>query len=321
MFQNLKNLQPEVYKLIFNSYQKNRLVHTYLFVGEQGTLKEEASKFFASLLLCENEGACGKCEQCQSIMEDNNPNLFYIYPDGQTIKKNQIVDLEHEFSLKSNQTRIFIIKDIDKATLSSANSLLKFIEEVNENCYGILITENIDNVLPTIKSRCQVIHFKPFKREIVYENLVANKINKDLASAISLITTNLDEATKLTNDEVMINMVGLAKKMMMNLENNNLALSIMSSEGKLLFRESKEYHEYFFDILIAMQNDKIKTLVNDNNLVFKSFIKQIPIHYDINIEIKILEIMMELKKKIRYNLNMELAYLQMLIEIGRCCNG
>ncbi|HHU56443.1 MAG TPA: hypothetical protein GXZ48_07135 [Acholeplasmataceae bacterium] len=305
MFSRLQNLQSEVYHLLKNSYKKSRLVHTYLFSGEPGTLKSEASKFLASLLLCENKDACGKCKECKSILDETSSKIFTIVPDGQSIKKQQILDLEREFSLTSNDVRIFIIHDIDKATSASANSLLKFLEEANENCYGILLTENIDNVIPTIRSRCQVIYFKPINREFVYNKLLEKKVNKDLAKTISLLTYNIDEALKLAEDELFQNVYKLAKKLSDNL-NTNKAITIMGTEGKFLFRESKEYNEYFLDILIAMQNYKVKMKINSN---------------EINKEIKILEIMMELKKKIRYNLNMELAYLQMLIEIARCSNG
>lgn len=320
MISDLQKYQEDVYKLLNNSYKKNRLVHTYLFHGPRGTLKYEASKYLASLILCENHNGCGKCNECINIQKEINTNLFMISPDGQTIKKSQIIDLENEFSLTSDQSRVFIIKDIDKATSASANSLLKFLEETNENCYGILLTENIDNVLLTIKSRSQIVNFRPINRQIIYNDLLENNIDSEIALVISTLTNNLDMALQLANDKVIINIIDLAKKLVLAFEKDNNSISIIGTEGKFIFHESKEYHKLFFDILINMQNDKIKFILNNDN-IFKQFINEVNIMLSLKTEIKILEILMEINKKIRYNLNMELTYLQMLIEIARCING
>ena len=135
-------------KLINNSFNNDRLVQTYLFHGDKGTLKMDAALYLASLILCEAGGNCGVCDQCKIIERLTNPNVFIVSPDGDSIKKEQIDNLEHEFSLTSDSKRIFIIKDIDKATLASSNSLLKFLESLNENSYGVLLTENINLVIP-----------------------------------------------------------------------------------------------------------------------------------------------------------------------------
>ena len=79
--------------------------------------------------------------------------------------------LEKEFTLSNIEegTRVFIINDIDKATAAAANSLLKFLEEMNDGCYGILLTENLSNVLNTIKSRSQIVSFEKSKQTAVRE--------------------------------------------------------------------------------------------------------------------------------------------------------
>lgn len=321
MFSKLKQLQGEVYKLLENSYLKNRLVHSYLFTGEPGTLKDEASKFLASLLLCENKNACGKCKECNKILNEKNENVFIITPDGQNIKKSQIIELEREFALTSNRTRVFIIKEIDKATPASANSLLKFLEETNENCYGVLITENLDNILPTIRSRSQVVYFKPINRDYIINYLREQNIEEDIAIALSILTNNIEKAIIFGGEETIYKIINFVKKIMIKIEENYNLIILLGTDGRFLFRESKEYHEYFLDLLITIQNDKIKKLLNNKNIIFKSFLYNLKVMLDIETQIKILEILMEFKKKIRYNLNMELAYYKMIIEIARCIDG
>ena len=322
MFEKLQIYQSDVVKLLHNSFIKNRIVHTYLFHGQKGTMKMEAARYFASLLLCENGGVCGKCPECESIMKNKNPNVFIIRPDGNTIKKEQIMELEHEFSRASDQKRVFIIEHIDYATPSSANSLLKFLEEANENNYGILITENINMVMTTIKSRSQVVSFNPISRTNIIEKLVELKIDCELASVISTLTNDPDEAFILSKDQSFKKMVNFVKLIGMSFESNQTnPILIFKNDGKDLLNEGKQVQEQFLDILITLQNDKIKYLINpETPLVFRELMESSVLSLDEATEIKILEIMIDLQSKIRYNLNVELALLNMLIEIVGCVN-
>lgn len=322
-FTNLKLYQKEVVKLLDNSFKKDRLVHTYIFAGPRGTFKKEAARYFASLVLCEVDGACGQCKECQKIASGKNPHLFYLNPDGEYIKKEQISSLEHEFSLTSKEKRVFIIDGIDKATSSSANTLLKFLEEMNDTCYGILITENINKVLPTIISRSQIINFKPINKRIIYADLIEDGLDEEEASIISTLTTNIDEAKNLANDKNLLKVIDLVRKIGFALETKDVdPILVLTEEGKLLFNESsKLYHNYFLDILITLQNDKIKHLINENKyLVFTQTINQMNITVCLDKQIKILEKIMEKKTRAVYNVNMDLLYLEMLIEIMRCIN-
>lgn len=317
-YSKLETYQKQVVKLLDNSFKRNRLVHTYLFHGERGTYKLEAAMYLASLILCETHNACGKCEACQSIINKTNPNVFIISPDNDTIKKEQILALEREFSLTSTSPRIFIIEDIEKATPASANSLLKFLEEANKNCYGVLLTENLHLVLPTIKSRCQIVNFLPINKELIYQELREHNVSEETALVVSNLTTNFDEALNLAQGEVIQDIIAYAKEMSLSFESNHLdSIILLNAKGKMLYQEgSKEYHNLFVDILIMLQNDKIMFLLNQN-ITFKEFLMDSPPLRSLEEELKILEIIMALKTNMKYNINMDLAYMQMLIKIKR----
>ena len=102
---------------------------------------------------------CNKCSLCHLIDIRNLPSLKIIEPDGSFIKKNQILELEEAFSKLSQYTKenIYIIKNCEKMNKESANTMLKFLEEPEGNVIGFFITNDINNVLPTIISRCQHI--------------------------------------------------------------------------------------------------------------------------------------------------------------------
>lgn len=322
MFSNLKKNQPDVVRLIQNSFSKNRLVHTYLFYGQKGTMKMEAAKYFANLLLCENGGECNDCIECKNLSNDMNNNVFIIQPDGRVIKKEQILDLEREFAMSSNSKRVFIIEHIDTATSASANSLLKFLEESGDNNYGILITENINSVIPTIRSRAQNVAFAPISRFIIYNQLIDMNIDQELAAVISTLTNNPEEAMEYVENKNLVNIIEFVKKIGMSFESDESnPIVVFKSEAKVLLLGDKTLQDIFLGLLITLQNDKIKFLINpESELVFSKLINTNKINLDEETQIKVIKIMIDLKTKIRYNLSMELALLNMLIEIVRCIN-
>lgn len=89
----------------------------------------------------------------------NNSDMYYIKPNDGKIVKDDILNLQEVFKTKSltNKNRVYIIDEAEKMNLYAANSLLKFLEEPEENIYAILITSNVNKILPTIKSRCQIL--------------------------------------------------------------------------------------------------------------------------------------------------------------------
>ena len=162
----LKKAQPVVYQTLSNALKNQRVANAYLFHGPKGSSKLETAILFAQSIVCEhtdNDGfACQECESCKRI--ENEESLDYMIVSNDRIKKKDIVDLQTFFESTSagrQNARIYILDHYDKATPDASNSLLKFLEEPSEGIYGILIADEKSNVLPTIQSRCQAIHFKP----------------------------------------------------------------------------------------------------------------------------------------------------------------
>lgn len=318
-FTNLFTNQAEVVKMINKSFNNNRLSQVYLFHGEKGTLKMDAALYFASLVLCEAGGNCGMCSQCKKIERLINPNIFIVSPDGDSIKKEQVEGLEHEFALASDYKRVFIIKDIDKATSAASNSLLKFLESLNDDSYGILLTENINLVIPTIKSRCINIHFTPKSHTTISNELIRRGIDGDVSRAISVLTNNSSEALEMSTDIILDQLINTVKTLGVDIEDEekNISLSLVEV-GNILKQLDKKYHQYFIDLLIHIQNDKVKKLlcINDG-IIFENTLEMCNLTLDRYQEVKILEILLSYKEKIKYNINIDLMYTSMMIEIGK----
>ena len=151
-----------VIKSLTNTLKTNKLSHAYLVVGEDSLYCGEFILSFVKAIFClENKNkefySCEDCKNCNSINHGNYVD-FYKLSSETSIKKDEIQTLKSDLSVKSFYgKKIYWIKDIEKMTEQAANSLLKFLEEPEDDIIAILSCKNISAVLPTIISRCQQI--------------------------------------------------------------------------------------------------------------------------------------------------------------------
>ena len=151
-----------VIKSLTNTLKTNKLSHAYLVVGEDSLYSDEFILSFVKAIFClENKDkeffSCEECKNCRSINHGNYVD-FYKFTSETSIKKDEIQTLKSDLSVKSFYgKKIYWIKDIEKMTEQAANSLLKFLEEPEDDIIAILSCKNISAVLPTIISRCQQI--------------------------------------------------------------------------------------------------------------------------------------------------------------------
>lgn len=142
-------------------YHENKISHVYLVETNNVELCLEDLKKIVKQIFCvgKYQENCTKCNICNLIDQNYLPSLAIIEPDGSTIKKEQILELKRNFSTVPIYTKdnIYIIKNAEAMTQSSANTMLKFLEEPEEHIMGFFITSNLNNVIPTIRSRCEVI--------------------------------------------------------------------------------------------------------------------------------------------------------------------
>lgn len=155
-------IKNENIQSLVKKYNENQLSHVFLIETND---KQEALKDIKELVkvinCSENDynDGCSKCNLCHLIATEQLPSLEIIFPDGQAIKKSQMEELKQKFLGIPYLSRfnIYIINDAEKFNASSANTMLKFIEEPEKNILGFLITNNRENVIHTIKSRCEII--------------------------------------------------------------------------------------------------------------------------------------------------------------------
>ena len=190
----------------------NRLVHAYIIDGMKGSGKKELVYFITQALYCKQrqtgEAPCMTCPQCTKISNGHLVDLVEVFPDGQTIKVDQIRELRQQLSTSGMESskKVCIIHQADHLTIGASNSLLKFLEEPVSQVYFFLLTENLAKVLPTIQSRCQVVRIMQANSEQFEKTLVAEGVHSSLAKFISYITQDGEEALQLAQSEAFISL-------------------------------------------------------------------------------------------------------------------
>ncbi|NGP45782.1 DNA polymerase III subunit delta' [Bacillaceae bacterium SIJ1] len=205
-WEDLKQDQPRVSKVLDQSLLHQRVAHAYIFTGPDGTRIDEAALLFAQRMLCRShqpESPCGECSECRRVLSGNHPDVHDVRPDGASIKIDQIRALQKEFSYTSMEAgiKVYFVHEAHLLTVQAANSLLKFLEEPERNTVAILLTSRPSSLLETILSRCQMLTFQPLSREALLQKLHGEGISKAKAALLSSLTQDPSTALAWAEDE------------------------------------------------------------------------------------------------------------------------
>jgi DNA polymerase III subunit delta' len=207
-------------EMLRRSIARGRQAHAYLFAGAPGIGKSRFARIFAQSLFCENHSdtellACNKCSPCRQMNAGSHPDYFAIEcPEG----KNEIPvsvfygekerrgqeGLIHDLSLRpmAGSRRIAVIDDANRMNEEGANAMLKTLEEPPPNSMLILIAENLDALLPTIRSRCQLVRFSSLPMadvsDLLLETEIASTPEEAMAAAV-MSEGSLHTAAQLLN--------------------------------------------------------------------------------------------------------------------------
>lgn len=158
--------QQEQWNGLMGRLQEGRLPHALMLRGEEGTGKNQFAMALAQFLLCNKplaNTACGKCKGCQLHLAGSHPDIALLEPEeaGKAIKVDQVRAVVDFVSKKAQLDgfRVVLISPAEAMNVNSSNALLKSLEEPGEKTVLILVSHQITGVLPTIRSRCQVMDF------------------------------------------------------------------------------------------------------------------------------------------------------------------
>ena len=191
--------QEQTWQRLCRQREQGALAHAYLFCGDQGIGRVDFIREFADLLLCpspENHRACRQCRSCRAGGAEHHPDLLIVEPeeDKKDIGIGQIRELA-EFMTRSGFSglaRVAAIPRAERLTLAAANALLKTLEEPAARACLLLAAISPGSVLPTIRSRCQILSMPTPDPATAAEWLREQAANRQISSE-SLSGSTLEE--------------------------------------------------------------------------------------------------------------------------------
>ncbi len=302
--------QERVYKILKKAIVEKKTSHAYLFETNGYREVKQVAIAFAKAIFCSksytNDANCQTCKQCKNIDKNSFIELRIIEPDGMWIKKEQLDELQKEFSTKSLVTnkRVYIINHADKLNNSSANTILKFLEEPSDNIIAILIADNIYQIIETILSRCQIISFHRNK-EIE---------SKDIGEKISFymcIPEGLDTNEKIEEK------VEVIKKFIKTIEEKKKDMILFTQHFWHENFIGKEMNLFAFNLMIYFYRDMLAKKLNMKPFLFDNpTLESLAQSNEISQINEKLRIINHAKEDIKYNANIPLLLDKLIIELS-----
>ena len=317
--------QEQLKEHLQNAIAMNKVSHAYLINGERSSGKEFAAKVFAAALQCEKGGTgpCGECHSCIQEKSGNQPDIIFVSHDKpNTIGVEDIrTQINNDIGIKpySSPRKIYIMNEGAKMTVQAQNALLKTLEEPPEYAVILILTTNVDALLPTILSRCVVLNMKPVPDHKVKKYLMEELQIPDYKAniCVAFARGNIGKAKMLASSEefekVKEEAVTLVKYI------NDMDISEVVKAIKKISEYQFDVTDYL-DILSVWYRDVLlfKATKDANSLIFKNEIQYIRKVADRStyegIE-TIVKALQQAKRRLEANVNFDLTMELLLLTI------
>ncbi|HGM3506176.1 TPA: ATP-binding protein [Clostridioides difficile] len=293
-------------KYLTNSIKKNKLNNAYMFEGIDGIGKKKFADELSKLLL-----------DYENL--ENSPDYVLIKPDGNSIKIAQIRNLQSDIVVRPHKEyKIYVINNAEKMTVEAQNALLKTLEEPPNYAIIILVTNNKESLLETIKSRCDIIKFSPIPMENLKSYLINTGIEEERAQLLATFSRgsienalNLSQSTEFSvmrEDIQQYIQIMLDKNIVeiLNIPNN------MEKYRNQIISLLDIMINYFRDIILLKENVNKNMLINVDKLVF---IQNMSGKISYSQLSKIIDIIEDAKSKIKSNCNFNISIQVMSLNI------
>ena len=322
--------QDMIKEHLMNAVKTGNVSHAYIINGERFSGKEYIAKVFAMALQCEKEGTdpCNECHACKQAISGNQPDIIHL-----THEKPNVITVDDireqingDIIIKpyACDKKVYIINEAEKMNVQAQNALLKTLEEPPEYAVIIILTTNVDALLPTIVSRCVVLNMKPVEDALVKEFLMKYVQVPDYKAEVcaAFARGNIGKAKILASSEEFDKIKTEAIALLKHIDEMNI--NDISKTIKQMNEYKLEIND-FLDILAIWYRDALmfKATTDANNLIFRDeikFIKQTASRstYE-GIEI-ILKALDKAKTRLSANVSFELTMELLLLTIKENSN-
>ncbi len=317
--------QEQLKEHLQNAIAMNKVSHAYIINGERNAGKEFIARVFAMALQCEKKEVepCGECHSCKQALSNNQPDIIYIsHEKPNTIGVEDIrAQINNDIVIKpySSPRKIYIVNEGEKMTPQAQNALLKTLEEPPEYAVIVILTTNVEALLPTVLSRCVVLNMKPVSDALVKKYLMEQLGVPDYKAniCVAFARGNIGKAKLLASSEEFEKVKDEAISLVKNI--NDMEIHEIVKAIKKISEYKFDVNDYL-DILMAWYRDVLffKATKDVNSLVFKEEIQQIMRVSDRStyegIE-TIVNALQSAKKRLEANVNFDLTMELLLLAI------
>ena len=274
--------QEQIKEHLGNALSTGKVSHAYIINGEKNAGKEFIARVFAMALQCENGGAepCQECRSCKQALSNNHPDIIrVIHEKPNTISVDDIrSQVNNDVAIKpySSVYKIYIINEAEKMTPQAQNAILKTLEEPPAYAVILLLTANLNALLPTILSRCVVLNMKPVSDELVRQYLMEQLKVPDYKAevCVAFARGNVGKAKALASSEDFENVKAEALSLLKYIQ--DMELTEIVAAIKKITEFKLEINDYL-DIFAVWYRDVLlfKATNDVNHLVFREEIQTI----------------------------------------------
>lgn len=317
--------QEQLKEHLQNAISMNKVSHAYIINGERSSGKEFIARIFAMALQCEKGGTepCGECHSCKQAMSNNQPDIIYIgHEKPNTIGVEDIRgQINNDIGIKpySSPRKIYIMNEGEKMTVQAQNALLKTLEEPPEYAVILILTTNVEALLPTILSRCVVLNMKPVPDAKVKKYLMEELGVPDYKAniCVAFARGNIGKAKLLASSEEFEKVKDEAITLVKYI--NDMEINEIVKAIKKIMEYKFDVNDYL-DILSVWYRDVLlyKATKDINSLIFKDELQQIRRVADRStyegIE-TIVNALQQAKRRLEANVNFDLTMELLLLTI------
>ncbi len=281
--------QKEIKDHLQSAIRGQKVSHAYIINGERGMGKKMLAEAFVQTLFCEEGGddACENCPECGKVSRRNHPDVIYILPEkGKKVVSVDSIrqDLVSDVYIKpySRDIKVYIIPDADLLNTSCQNAILKTIEEPPEYVRLLLLTENSQRLLPTIRSRCIELDLKPVTGE---DDRIKDLLMKEYEmpeyvadSVMQFAQGNVGKALSLAGSEAFSNMLDKVFYLVSHIdEMQGYEIANTAQEIKKQAAEDETDIGEYLDLMLLWYRDVLlyKSTANPNGLYFTDKLREI----------------------------------------------
>lgn len=268
--------QEQIKEHLQNALSTGKVSHAYIINGEKSSGKEFIAKVFAMALQCEKGGTepCQECRSCRQALSGSHPDIIrVVHEKPNTISVDDIrTQVNGDVAIKpySGKYKVYILGEAEKMTAQAQNALLKTLEEPPEYAVIMLLTSNVNALLPTIVSRCVTLDMKPVPDEIVRRFLSSQLQIPDYKAevCVAFARGNIGKAKALATSEDFEKVKAEALSLLKYIQ--EMDLNEIISAVKKITEYKLEVSDYL-DICVIWYRDALlfKATSDVNHLIFR----------------------------------------------------